>query len=118
MFREEDQMESDREYQLVRFGRQLDIPKLRAALARMTRDLMKNPSADTPPVRPESIQIQRNQTLVYLSGTQPGLNAVSRALQHGFSGVKVAKASREDATRLQPVEQPLATPKARKPRRG
>lgn len=92
-------MNPRREFQKLKFGRKLDVKRLRAALSRTMREAFKNPSRGAAPARVESILIETNETTVFLSGNRRGLDAVAVALRGTFSDVHISKASQKDAVR-------------------
>jgi hypothetical protein len=90
---------SKREFRKLKFGRKLDVKRLRAALSRTRREELKNPSPQAALVRVESILIKADETTVFLSGNRPGLDAVVVALRSTFSNIKTSEASRDEAGR-------------------
>lgn len=93
-------MSDRREYRRVTFARKLDVKQLRAALARTMRQIAKDPTSAAAPARLESILVEPNQTVVYLSGNSPGLDAVAKGVRSSLTGAKIGRAERADARRL------------------
>ncbi len=92
-------MSDRREYRRVTFDRKLDAKQLRAALARAMRQVAKDPTSAAAPARLESILVEPNQTVVYLSGNSPGLDAVAKGVRGSLAGAKVGRAERAEARR-------------------
>ncbi len=108
-------MNSEREFRQVTFGRGLSVKRLWAALARTTKDMMKNPAADAAPARLERVLVEGDETTVFLSGNGPGLDAVAAALQRGFSDATVSTVYRGDLERApRAVAPPESTRKRRR----
>jgi hypothetical protein len=106
-------MNAEREFRQVTFGRGLSIQRLKAALARTTKDMMKNPGADAAPARVERVLVEGDQTTVYLSGNGAGLNAVAAALQRGFPEATVSTASPDDVERTPILVAPVGGKRGR-----
>jgi hypothetical protein len=93
-------METRREYRRIKFGRKLDVKRLRSLLARTMRETSKNPVSEEAPVRLESVFIEQKATTVYLSGNEVGLDAVAAALRSGKADARTSKVSRDDARQI------------------
>ncbi|MGH7516134.1 MAG: hypothetical protein ACREOC_01510 [Gemmatimonadales bacterium] len=99
-------MNSEREFRQVTFGRGLSVKRLQAALARTTKDMMKDPAADAAPARVERVLVEGEETTVFLSGNGPGLDAVAAAVRRAFSDATVSTVYRGDVERAPRVMAP------------